>query len=261
MNYIIFDLEFNQDFKEKSQESLNEKQDNTPKLTFEIIQIGAVKINENFEKISTFSSLIKPKVHTKLHPYVHKMTGITEEQLESKEEFPSIYKKLIEFIGNPLDSILCVWGIVDIKELLRNIKFYNLPTDVIPKKYIDVQYYASKYFCTKDSSRIGLKNAIELLNLQIDGDFHDAFNDAYSTCEVFKNIYSPIMKPTIYNDNNRRKVKDIPRKKYNVNINGVYQQFEKMYKRQLSDSEKDMIKLAYTMGRTHQFIVKDSDKE
>ena len=261
MNYIIFDLEFNQEFKDKSLENTDEKHNNNPKLTFEIIQIGAIKINDNFEKISTFSSLIKPNVHIKVHPYVHKMTGITEDQLQSKEEFPSIYERLVEFIGNPEDSVLCVWGIVDIKELLRNIKFYNLSTDVIPKKYIDVQHHASKFFGTKYSSRIGLKNAIELLNLKIEGDFHDAFNDAYYTCEVFKSIYSPTMKPLIYNDTNRRKVKDAPHKKYKVNMNGVYQQFEKMYSRQLSNTEKDMIQLAYTMGRTHQFLVKKSDKE
>lgn len=261
MNYIIFDLEFNQDFKEKYHESLNEKHNNTPKLTFEIIQIGALKINEDFEKISTFSTLIKPNVHIKIHPYVHKMTGITEDQLQSKEAFPTIYEKLVKFIGNPEDSVLCVWGTVDIKELLRNIKFYNLPTDVIPKKYIDVQQHASKYFGAKNSSRIGLKNAIELLNFKIEGDFHDAFNDAYYTCEVFKSIYSPSMKPMLYNNTNRRNVKDMPHKKYKVNIDGVYLQFEKMYNRKLSKTEKDMIQLAYTMGRTHQFLIEDSKKE
>lgn len=261
MNYLIFDLEFNQEYKEKSLENTTEKNDSMPKLTFEIIQIGAIKINENFEKISTLSSFIKPKVHTKIHPYVHKMTGITENQLQNEEDFPTVYEKLVEFIGIPEDSILCVWGIVDIKELLRNIKFYNLPTDVISKKYIDVQYHASKYLGTKDRTRIGLKNAIELLNLEIGGDFHDAFNDAYYTCEVFKSIYTSSMKPLIYNDTNRRKVKGVPHKKYKVDIDGIYEQFEKMYKCKLSKIEKDMIQLAYTMGRTNQFLIKDADNQ
>lgn len=256
MNYIIFDLEFNQEYRDKTHETLSERTNNSPKLTFEIIQIGAVKINENFEKISTFSSLIKPKIHTTIHPFVHKMTGITEAQLQDEENFSSVYEKLVDFIGNPEDSLLCVWGTVDIKELLRNIKFYNLPTNVIPKKYIDVQYHASKYFGTKDKARIGLKNAIELLNLKIEGDFHDAFNDAYYTCEVFKSIYSPAMKPLLYEDINRRKVKDLTHQKYTVNMDGVFKQFEKMYKRPLTNEEKDMIQLAYTMGRTLQFLIK-----
>ncbi len=261
MNYIVFDLEFNQEYKEKSLENATEKNYNIPKLTFEIIQIGAIKINGNFERISTLSCFIKPKVHTKIHPYVHKMTGITEEQLQDEDDFPTVYENLVEFIGTPEDSILCVWGTVDIKELLRNIQFYKLPTDVIPKKYIDVQYHASKYFDTKDRTRIGLKNAIELLNLEIDGDFHDAFNDAYYTCEVFKRIYTPSMEPIIYTDTNRRKVKDVAPKKYKVDIDGIYQQFEKMYKCKLSKTERDMIQLAYTMGRTRQFLIKDTDNK
>ena len=261
MNYIIFDLEFNQDYHDRANETIKEKTNTSPKLTFEIIQIGAVKIDDNFKKISTFNSLVKPIIHTRIHPYVHKMTGITEEQLQTYEEFTRIYEKLIEFIGNPKDSILCVWGTVDIKELLRNIKFYNLPTDVIPKNYIDVQYHASKYLETKDKSRIGLKNAIELLNLTINGDFHDAYNDAYYTCEVFKKIYTPAIKPLIYDPTNRRKVKEGPPKKYKVNMDGVYKQFEKMYNRKLSKVEKDMIHLAYTMGRTRQFLVKNTDNQ
>lgn len=260
MNYIIFDLEFNQGYCDKTVEALTKKTTTSKKLPFEIIQIGAINVNEDLEKISTFKSFVNPKVHTKLHPYVHKITGITEAKLEDKESFPEVYNKLINFIGKSEDVVLCVWGIVDIKELLRNIKFYNLPTDVIPKKYIDVQYHASKYLGTKNKTKIGLKNAIELLNIKTACDFHDAFNDAYYTYEVFKNIFTPSIKPLIYDDRNRRTVKDMSHKKYKVNLEGLYHQFEKMYKRQLSSSEKDMIKLAYNMGRTHQFLIKSNDK-
>lgn len=42
MNYIIYDLEFNQPLS---------KDNNISDLTFEIIQIGALKLNENLEVI------------------------------------------------------------------------------------------------------------------------------------------------------------------------------------------------------------------
>lgn len=261
MNYIIFDLEFNQEYKNKTNENNDKKTNTSPNLTFEIIQIGAIKISDNFEKISTFNSFIKPTVHKTIHPYVQNITGITEEQLQDNEDFPMVFHKLIKFIGKPDESTLCVWGTVDIKELLRNIKFYNLPTDVIPKKYIDVQHHASKYFNTKDNTRIGLKTAIELLNLQVSGDFHDAFNDAYYTCEVFKRIYTPDMKSLLYDPTNKRRVKGGSHEKYQVNMEALFKQFEKMYNRKLSKNEKSMIELAYTMGRTQQFLVKDNESE
>ncbi len=38
-------------------------------------------------------------------------------------------------------------------------------------------------------------------------------------------------------------------------MNGVFDQFKKMYKRSLTKEEKSMISLAYNMGRTKQFVI------
>ena len=65
MNYIIFDLEYNQQHPDDIKAS-----EPKPPLLFEIIQIGAIKINKNLNLVSTFNSLIRPNLHLKLHPYV-----------------------------------------------------------------------------------------------------------------------------------------------------------------------------------------------
>lgn len=70
MNYIIFDLEFNQNHPDNKDVA-------TPNLIFEIIQIGALKINSNFEVIDNFNKLVKPTVYSTIHPYVEKLTNIT----------------------------------------------------------------------------------------------------------------------------------------------------------------------------------------
>jgi len=142
----VFDLEFNQKYEDKKEHSEEKNKNST--LPFEIIQIGALKLNENFEKISTFNFLIKPTIHTILHPYVETLTKISKNNINSSETFPNIYDKFIKFIGEE-EAILCVWGIIDIKELLRNIKFHNISTVSLPIKYIDVHNHASKYFNTK----------------------------------------------------------------------------------------------------------------
>ena len=58
MNYIIFDLEWNQ---------ADRKGEEDPKLPFEIIEIGAIKLNSSFEKIGEFSRLIRPTVYHTMH--------------------------------------------------------------------------------------------------------------------------------------------------------------------------------------------------
>lgn len=245
MNYIIYDLEFNQ----KNNDSIDNTNNQPNNIPFEIIQIGAIKLNENFEIISTFNALIKPTIYKTVHPIVQNLTNITDEQLLCCNDFPTVYKDFLEFVGND-EIIICVWGMVDIKELIRNVNFYNLSALQI-SKYIDVQTYASKYLKAEKKSKIGLKNAIELLNIPIKRNFHDAFNDAYYTSEIFKIIYDNKMKPTAYKPTTYRKTSK-PKEK--IDTVSLIKQFEKLYNREMSEEEKSIIKLAYIMGKTRQFI-------
>lgn len=249
MNYIIFDLEFNQEHPKNKISTPDTKE----RLSLEIIQIGALKLNLNLETISTFNTLINPTVHTIIHPYVQYLTKITDEQISSSKTFPNVYTDFLNFIGED-EFILCVWGTSDIKELIKNINFHKLTHSSLSKKYIDIQSHASKYFNAPKGSKIGLRNAIELLNINIIGEFHDAYNDACYTAEAFKRIYNSTITPLIYNFNSSKRNVHTKEK---IDINGLIHQFEKMYNRQLSKDEIDMIKLAYNMGRTKQFIVKE----
>ena len=52
MNYIIFDLEWNQSSRKEREE---------PHLPFEIVEIGAVKLNERREVVSTFERRVRPQ--------------------------------------------------------------------------------------------------------------------------------------------------------------------------------------------------------
>ncbi len=246
MNYVIFDLEFNQ----KHPSLKDSTNDKLPKLLFEIIQIGAIKINNNYKTLSTFNELINPSVHKTLHPYVETLTNLKIEDLENAESFPIILNNFLDFLGND-EFVFVVWGVADIKELLKNIDFFNLSSNLKNIKYIDIQDYASKIFKYPKGSKIGLKNAIDELNFPINCDFHDALNDAYYTALIFSSIHTKDMIPKTY----------VPSKKTKNNICqpsfnkvALLNQFSKMYNRELSNDEKSMVELAYTMGRTNQFI-------
>lgn len=249
MNYIIYDLEFNQEY--PSNKSV--KTDNYFKLPFEIIQIGAVKLNKNFKIISKFNALVKPTLYTTIHPYIEDLTKINNEQLNSSNSFPKVFEDFVKFIGKN-DPVLCVWNTTDIKELIRNIEFHKLQPSLIPKQYIDIQAYASKYFNAPKGSKIGLRNAIEILKIPIESEFHNAFNDAYYTSKVFKSIYNPDMKPIKYIPP-RPKRNNLSKEK--LDTVALINQFEKIYNRKMSEEEISIIKLAYIMGKTHQFTIKD----
>ena len=75
MNYIVFDLEWNQCPYGKGKEN--------PKLPFEIIEIGAVKMDGERNVLGTFHRIVKPVVYQHLHHRTREVVGLTEEDLQN----------------------------------------------------------------------------------------------------------------------------------------------------------------------------------
>ncbi|PKM50376.1 MAG: hypothetical protein CVV02_11395 [Firmicutes bacterium HGW-Firmicutes-7] len=250
MHYIIFDLEYNQVCPPKTEE-IKEK---ALKCPFEIIQIGAVKVDSSFETISTFNRMVKPTIYHTMNPFVSRLTRITMEQLEKEQLFTEVVSDFIDFIGTE-DAILCVWGMSDMKELFRNLHFHEMDTLQVPKSYINLQPYASLFLDLPKGINLSLRNSIDFLNIPFIQPIHDAFNDAYYTTEIFKKIYSQTMQSELYNLNFNQPNHTSRPKKKRTDIKSLIQQFEKMYDREFTLEEQAIIKLAYVMGKTCQFEV------
>lgn len=247
MNYIIFDLEFNQPFNFTK----NSKGPN-PDCPFEIIDLGAIKLDDKLVEVGKFDSLVKPKLYTRIHPYVKRMTKILKKDLNTAKPFNEVYKEFAELLDDK--SVLCVWGTSDIKELIRNIEFHKLDASLIPKECINVQLYASKLLNSSHSGQIGLKNAVELLDIPLETKFHNAFYDAWYTAEIFKKINNDQIKPSVYALAKEGKALEHSGKKPTLDKEKLIMHFEKTFNRKLTMEEQSMIKLAYKMGKTNQFL-------
>lgn len=248
MNYILFDLEFNQYFNSLKIDTNITK----PKCPFEIIQIGAIKLDENLNTIATFDILVKPEIYTTLHPFVQELTGIQIEALEISKNFKEIYSEFTEFISSNR-TILVIWGMSDLKELFRNIAFHGLDSSLIPKEYINIQKYVSKSLNSPKGTNIGLSNAVQLLDINVNSRFHNAFNDAFYTSEIFKRIFNENLKTSIYNPNTNKYLTRENTNRTKLDTDKLINQFEKMYNKEMSEEEKSIINLAYKMGNTNQF--------
>jgi inhibitor of KinA sporulation pathway (predicted exonuclease) len=253
MHYIVFDLEFNQ----AEHPSKVNKDAADIKCPFEIIQIGAVKLDENLKQIGSFNKLVRPEIYKELNKYVKAITNLTIEDLNSSKDFSIVYDEFLEFIEGE-SCILCVWGTVDLKELIRNIKYYKLDASSLTKDYIDIQKHATKYLKCPKGTSIGLQNAVEVLGVPLRHNLHDAYYDAYYTAEIFRKIFDKSIKPKKY-ETYRRKSSII--QKYKVDTEKMYIQFEKMLNRKVTEEEKSIIKLAYMMGKTNQFLIEPEKKD
>ena len=181
MNYIIFDLEWNQ--------SSHGEADRDERLPFEIVEIGAVKLNDSRDMISEFSRLIKPQVYHEMHFITSRLVHLQMEELQKGDTFPVVMQEFLDWCGE--DVIFCTWGTLDLLELQRNMAYYGMkPLSDGPIRFYDIQKLFSLAY-EDGKSRKALEDAIDMMDVRKDIPFHRAFSDAYYTARIFDKIEDP----------------------------------------------------------------------
>lgn len=176
MNYIVFDLELNSKvFKSK--------------IPNEIIEIGAIKLNEQMEITDSFQAFVKPKVHRRLFPVVKRKTNILQQDINDARSFKEVLTSFREWIGS--NYVLCSWGHDDIHHLKLNCQFNRASIKWI-NAHIDVQKHFSKIYNAPSGQRYSLSRALEILEIPVEEELHRADVDAKFTAEVFVRIFEKI---------------------------------------------------------------------
>ncbi len=176
MNYIVFDLELNsKPFKNRHPN--------------EIIEIGAVKLDDELQVYSTFQAFVKPKVYKKLFSIVKNKTEIKQEDINNADEFRKVISQFRGWLDN--DYVLCSWGHDDIHHLKSNCKLHHMNSKWM-KNTIDIQKHFSKAGELPLGQVYSLKNALELLDISVTEKLHRAEVDARYTAEIFRRIFDSL---------------------------------------------------------------------
>ena len=178
MNYIVLDLEWNQ---------AAYKTDEEIDIPFEIIEIGAVKLNRKAEILDSFQELIRPQVYPFLLRRTKQLTGWTDRDLDERGiYFEDAIEKFLKWCGR--DYVFCVWGGSDLTQLERNMSYYNIRVPwKYPLKYLDVQ----KLFALEmreGKTRRPLEAVVEHYGIPADRPFHHALDDATYTAKIFQKL-------------------------------------------------------------------------
>ena len=118
MYYITLDLEWNQAY---AQKALAIQRRLSCRLRGEVIQIGAVKLDENMQPCGSYQVIVKPKYFKKIHRHVSVLTGITQEQMDLGLPLAEAAEKFRKWCGR--DFVFLTWGPDDIPMLME--KFEN----------------------------------------------------------------------------------------------------------------------------------------
>ncbi len=180
MKYIAVDFEWNQAQNSKQTIILEDGK----KLSGEIIQIGAVKLNENLEVEGFFKTEIKPEIYTEMNGKVSELTGITAETLKNAPAFSQCIKNFEEWCEP--NAVFFTWGVDDIRVLKQNCKINGIKSDFCNTWY-NLQVFFNMQTGT-GSTQKSLSTAVEYFNIQTALKAHDALNDAHHTAMIVQKL-------------------------------------------------------------------------
>jgi len=183
MEYIILDNEWITTYYKIGSRSFNE-----------LIEIGAVKLDENLNEISRFTALIRSTFTKKLSSRFQRLTNITTEEMQKNGmTFDQAVDLYTEWAGN--DAVTMTWSNSDLYVLLDNFKLRrNLGSVPFIGMYADLQKYAqSEMIATGHTitSQISVANAALSLAIPIDGiGLHRALDDSLLCAEILRKVFN-----------------------------------------------------------------------
>lgn len=155
----------------------------------EVIEIGAVMLDENKEECSSFVEVVKPQ-YGAIPPRYEELTGVTNAMAADAEEFS---EALLAFSAwcRPAD-IIYAWSGSDYRQLklesrLKGTLEYLQP---LADRWADYQrIFTDKLGLSRELS---LEQAVNICGLSFEGHMHDALWDARNTAAVYRVAEDPV---------------------------------------------------------------------
>lgn len=185
MRYVVFDLEWNQPLSHRS----SQFQRFGKQLMFDLIQIGAVMLDDQLRMLGSFNQYIAPASYKKLHPRISRITGIYQADIADAPTFKEAYSRFLAWCGE--DFHLITWGCDDISVLAQNLRFYMPDSQPLPPVY-DLQRRFGALE-ERGKNRVGLQGAMQHFHIGVSAEhpFHSAVDDAYYTARVMQQMPQP----------------------------------------------------------------------
>lgn len=183
MKYIFIDFEMNPVDKGFKKERKI--------CAMEIIEIGAVMLDEDLKEINSFKKYVKPTYNSEIGERFSELTGITTEMLKDKERFPEVLDSFVDWCIENTDPdeefTVYAWSETDLYQLEGEIQQKDIEIsddlDYIMDNWVDFQLEFGRIIGIK--GQISLEKALDMAGLAFDGKIHDALCDARNTAMLF----------------------------------------------------------------------------
>ena len=192
MKHVVVDLEMNpvsREFREVRR-----------KLNEEVIEIGAVRLDENFQQEAEFQCYVKPE-YGPIKKHITSLTGITQAMVADKKTDAACFQDFVDWVGEEETKIYS-WSMSDIKQLRSECR-YKLPDfdiEWLNERWVDLQQEFDDRLGLHNS--LALKHALGAMDHKFEGTQHTALADAINTSAIltlmqddakFKETMKPVL--------------------------------------------------------------------
>lgn len=192
MKHVVVDLEMNpvsREFREVRR-----------KLNEEVIEIGTVRLDENFQQEAEFQCYVKPE-YGPIKKHITSLTGITQAMVADKKTYAACFQDFVDWVGEEETKIYS-WSMSDIKQLRSECR-YKLPDfdiEWLNERWVDLQQEFDDRLGLHNS--LALKHALGAMDHKFEGTQHTALADAINTSAIltlmqddakFKETMKPVL--------------------------------------------------------------------
>lgn len=180
MHYVILDMEWDSAYHKLHKRFVNQ-----------ILQIGAVKLDKNFNIVDIFDVTVKSSICKRVSKRFVELTGITKEMMLEGISLSDAVERYNSWLGD--DTVTITWSNSDLYTIAENEKYLLEHKKFKIDKYLDLQKFIQgelRMLGHEIKSQISLSHAAELLGITTENyDLHTAKDDSLLCAALLKKHY------------------------------------------------------------------------
>lgn len=186
MKHIVVDLEMN---------PVKKKDPARVICLNEIIEIGAVMLDENYAEVSCFRTYVKPKHNSCIMFNIVRLTGINDDMVANAPTFETAFKMFTTWcLGTGDDIAIYAWSDSDFLQISKEMILKNyVPSEeeqcITANPWNDFQKMFDEHLGFE--KQIALSSALNMAGIEFSGRAHDALDDARNTAELLQVFSDP----------------------------------------------------------------------
>lgn len=160
----------------------------------EIIEIGAVMLDESFSEIDSFKKYVKPEYARHISTAVYNLTGIDDYFLNGCNGIEDEMNAFAAWCLESGDDItIYAWSESDLVQIQKEYLLKNLePSEALSRVMESWKDLQAEYDETIGShSATALHKALASIGVSFEGKMHDALDDSRNTAKLFVEMSDP----------------------------------------------------------------------